>query len=95
MIHKFPNGAVLKFTINSLDLYLVDIEQGNQSHRIPLLLEEFDCYMVLENLHAIKWLDVPFSTFCNIISGFLSIILKYKSPDARAFNNRNSTPQIK
>jgi hypothetical protein len=95
--HTFPNKACLKLTRTVNDFFLVDIEQGDQTHRIPLLLTEFDCQIALENLRAIKWMDVPFSTFCAIIAGFFYMVLKYKSPVVQALATRSplsATPQI-
>jgi hypothetical protein len=85
MMHTFPNQAVLKLTRTPNDFFLVDVEQGDQTHRIPLLLTDIDCQVTMENLQAaIKWMDVPFETFCTIIAGYLSTILKYKSPVVQA-----------
>lgn len=84
MIHTFENNATLKFTKLESGFYSVQVEQEKEIYKIPLLLGETDYQVSMENLQAIKWMDTSFPVFCMIIAGFLSIIIKYKSPVTQA-----------
>lgn len=89
MTHTFSNNATLSFTKTVNDLYTIEISQGDQIRKIPLLINEFECQETLWNLKDIKWLDAPFSTFCSIITGLILIITKYKGPDIQALASKS------
>ena len=87
--YTFPNKAKIRFA-KFHDDYFPFIEQGNLTHKIPLLLNDFQVDIAMENFNAIKWMDVPFETFCAIVTGYLSTIIKYKSQAVLALDTRSS-----
>jgi hypothetical protein len=55
------------------------MEKGEEVQKIPLLFGHIELAVAMENMKDIRGFDLPFSTFCQVVTGYLSTVLKYKS----------------
>ena len=76
--YNFTSALKIKFTFFHGD-YFAHIEGENLIYKIPLLLGSREVSLAMESIKDVKGLELPFKTFCLVVSGYLSTIIKYKS----------------
>jgi hypothetical protein len=76
--YNFSPTLKIKFTYFQGD-YFANIEEKGKNHRIPLLLGSREVSLAMYSIKDVKGLDLPFKTFCQVVTGYLSTILKYKA----------------
>jgi len=76
--YNFTPALKIKFTWFHGD-YFANIEGKDLTHKIPLLLGSREVSLAMEDIKAVKGLDLPFKTFCQVVTGYLSTIVKYKA----------------
>jgi hypothetical protein len=79
LTHNFTPTLKIKFAYFQGD-YFAHVEEENKSHKIPLLLGHKEVSIAMEGIKDIKGPELPFKTFCLVVTGYLSTIIKYKSP---------------
>jgi len=82
IIHNFTDDLKIKFIASFGDYYAYVESKGN-NHKIPLLLTFEEVLMAVDNIADIKNFDFPTDYFCQVITGYLSFIMKYKYPNKR------------
>lgn len=76
--YNFTPALRIKFTCFHGD-YFANIEGKDQVHKIPLLLGSREVSLAMDSIKDIKGQEMPFKTFCQVVTGYLSTIIKYKS----------------
>lgn len=79
MIHTFPNGNLLSFKNYNNFEYFPILKKKDTVYQIPILLNLHQIFLAMEKIEDIKWFNSSFELFCQIITGYLLIIVKYRS----------------
>jgi hypothetical protein len=77
LIYSFNEDLRIRFILK-LRGYYPTIEYRTETKTIPLLISENELEIILRDIKDIWNIDYPFDTLCNVISGYLVTVLRYK-----------------
>jgi len=91
IIYNFTDSLKIRFEYRNSDYYPY-VERGEEIQKIPLLFGHIELSIAMKNMKDIRGFDLPFNAFCQVVTGYLSTVLKYKSRDCLALASEFKDP---